>query len=254
MIEQSEIESRKPLGRKNYGHIPHLSGSRVGPGDHKCEPGQERIATVITRNKFDHVIVQEKVDGSNVGVARIDNNVFALTRAGYLAITSPYEQHHLFSEWVSRNTSRFMAVLIEGERLCGEWLLVAHGTRYNLSHEPFVAFDLMTGIIRKPYDDFIRRIGFGDFVFPHVIHRGDALSIERALEFLGEHGFHGAIDQVEGAVWRVETDRLFPSDTTPRIPEVNFLVKYVRPDEEDGKYLPERSGNPPIYNFPPENL
>ena len=35
--------SEKPLGRKAYGSIPHLSGSRLGPGDYHCHKGQEDI-------------------------------------------------------------------------------------------------------------------------------------------------------------------------------------------------------------------
>ena len=33
----------KPVGRKSYGHIPYLLGSRVGPGDHVCERGQAQL-------------------------------------------------------------------------------------------------------------------------------------------------------------------------------------------------------------------
>lgn len=46
---------------KNYGHIAHLPGSRMGPGDHSCELGQARIATLKARDRHDHVIVQEKL-------------------------------------------------------------------------------------------------------------------------------------------------------------------------------------------------
>jgi hypothetical protein len=46
-------ERRKPLGMKNYGHIAHLSGSRTGPGDHSCELGQARIATLKARDRHD---------------------------------------------------------------------------------------------------------------------------------------------------------------------------------------------------------
>src|SRR4051812_45187727 len=35
----------KPLGSKGYGSICHLPGSRLGPGDHKLNPGQARILT-----------------------------------------------------------------------------------------------------------------------------------------------------------------------------------------------------------------
>ena len=74
---------QKPLGSKNYGHIPHLPGSRMGPGDHKCHEGQTRIATAKVRDKNDEIFVQEKLDGSNVGVARIGDVLHALGRSGY---------------------------------------------------------------------------------------------------------------------------------------------------------------------------
>ncbi|MFQ5444048.1 MAG: RNA ligase family protein, partial [Nitrospinales bacterium] len=114
---------KKPLGIKNYGHIPHLPGSRMGPGDHSCHEGQARIATKKTRDRHDRVIVQEKLDGSNVGVAMIDGTLFSLTRAGYLANTSRFVQHHYFADWVYSNQARFLSVLQNNERLCGEWLM-----------------------------------------------------------------------------------------------------------------------------------
>ena len=143
--------SRKPLGRKNYGHIPHLPGSRLGPGDHKCHEGQARIATLKARDKNDEIFVQEKLDGSNVGVARLGETIFPLGRAGYMASSSRFEQHRHFSNWAYANLERFMAVLRDGERVVGEWLMQAHGTRYKLTHEPFVAFDLMIEDERRPY-------------------------------------------------------------------------------------------------------
>jgi len=44
---------------------------------------------------------------------------------------------------VCENQDWFLALLNNREQLCGEWLLQAHGTRYNLPYEPFVAFDIM---------------------------------------------------------------------------------------------------------------
>jgi hypothetical protein len=243
---------RKPLGIKSYGSIAHLPGSRIGVGDHKCHDGQKRIATEKARDRHDQIIVQEKLDGSNVGIACLNGEIYALTRAGYLASTSPYEQHHHFETWVKKNKNRFLAVLGEGERLCGEWLMQAHGTRYELKHEPFVAFDLMTGATRLVFDEFIKRIGLGDFTSPHLIQHGLPLSIEQALIILGTYGFHGALDPVEGAVWRVERNELIRPGGSERRWQVDFLVKYVRPDKVDGCYLSEISGQPSIYNWMPE--
>lgn len=248
----SDPHPKKPLGIKNYGHIAHFPGSRMGPGDHRCHEGQLQIATLKPRDKHDHIIVQEKLDGSNVGVALVKGELFALTRAGYNAFSSPYEQHHHFGRWVLKNRERFLAVLQEGERLCGEWLMQAHGTRYDLPHEPFVAFDLMTGTERTIYDDFLARILPEKFVTPHLIHRGKPLSIDDALRTLNGKGFHGASDPVEGAVWRVERNHLLGKHTGERRWAVDFLAKYVRPDKVDGSFLPEVSGQPPVYNWKPE--
>jgi hypothetical protein len=221
----------KPLGFKNYGSIGHLPGSRLGPGDHKVPDGQARICLEQTRDAHDRVIVTEKLDGSNVGVALKDGQLLALGRAGYLASQSPYEMHHLFAHWVRLNAERFRSCLQEGERVVGEWLALAHGTLYELPHEPFVVFDLFLTQQRYPYNDMLARCSPGNFVHPRLIHDGGAFSLEKLLPQLERSG-HGALDAVEGAVYRVE-----------RKGQVDFLAKWVRPSKEDGRYL-DRPENP----------
>jgi len=211
--------------------------SKLGPGDYHCHEGQERIATVKTRDRHDIVIVQEKLDGGNVGIAKVNGEILAITRAGYLAYTSPYETHWIFEKWVMQNAKRFDALLNEGERVCGEWMFHAVGTRYNLPHEPFVAFDIMRGSKRESMFMAYDRLTKHDFITPNVLHTGPSLSVESALELLGVHGGHRAIDKPEGLIYRVE-----------RKGEVDFLCKYVNPDHQTGRYLPEYSGNGYIVN------
>jgi len=235
----------KPLGIKAYGSICHLPGSRLGVGDHKLNEGQTRILTERSRDKHDVVIVQEKLDGSNVAVARVNGVLIPLGRAGYAAVSSKYEQHRLFAAWAMEHESQF-AFLAEGERLSGEWLAQAHGTRYQLGHDPFVAFDLIRGSERAPFAEFLQRVGAAGFVVPKLLSSGPPVSVKQAMEILeGEpgdrrNGFHGAIDPVEGAVWRVE-----------RKGKVDFLGKYVRPEKVDGCYLPEISGAEAVWNWRP---
>jgi hypothetical protein len=179
------------------------------------------------------------VHNSNVGVALLNGEIIALTRAGYKAETSPYEQHWHWNNWVKSNESRFRYILKEGERIVGEWLMQAHGTRYNLMHEPFVVFDLMKEHDRVSYNELLERT-YG-FQHPHLLYRGNRpLSIEAALNILGEHGYHGAIDLAEGCVWKIERKGI-----------VDFMCKYVRPDKEDGIYLPEKSKLDPVWNWYP---
>jgi len=155
-----------------------------------------------------------------------------------LATTSPYLQHHYFATWVEQNETRFAALLAEGERVCGEWLAQAHGTKYRLWHEPFVPFDIMRGSDRATFEECHYRLHYSYFVMPRALGAGP-MSIEAAMTKLGEDGFHGAIDPVEGAIWRVE-----------RKGKVDFLVKYVRHDKVDGKYLPENNGTgKPVWNI-----
>ncbi len=229
----------KPLGRKAYGSIPHLSGSRMGPGDYSCHDGQERICFNGGRDKRGRkhrVIVTEKLDGSNVAIAMIDGVAEGLIRAGYRAFGSPRVQHQIFGKWVQHGD---FSALPERWRVCGEWMYQAHGTIYE-PNAPFIAFDLFDeNNKRRPHDearDMFARLGLTG---AHVLSDGPGMTIAEAMNAMGEFGFHGAKEQVEGAVWRVETDGAF-----------NFLAKFVRHDKEDGKYFGAGEGGGDIFMMP----
>jgi ATP-dependent RNA circularization protein (DNA/RNA ligase family) len=230
--------NKKPLGHKAYGSIPHLPNSRLGYGDHHIEIGQALIATKKERDENDLIIVQEKLDGSNCCVAKLNGQILPLVRSGYLADTSPYEQHHLFSRWVKANEKRFDKLLNENERVCGEWLAQAHGTIYKLNHEPFVVFDLFTKENeRLTYHNFLLKVLPLGFVIPNLIHIGQPLPVEKALKKIEVSG-HGAVDEVEGVIYRVE-----------RNGKVDFIAKYVKHSKIDGKYFPENNNGQIIWNW-----
>lgn len=229
----------KPLGQRSYGSIPHLPGSRRGSADKGLSEQQARILTERARDSHDLIIVQEKLDGSNVAVAKINGQIVPLIRAGYRAVSSKWEQHRHFHNWVFENLASFDALLSDGERCVGEWLMQAHGTRYNLTHAPFVAFDIMRGHERSESAIVQDRCDANGIITPRIIHTGKPISIAEVLAKLEPSG-HGAIDPVEGAVWRVERKGV-----------VDFLGKYVKPDKVDGCWLPEVSGKPTVWNWQP---
>lgn len=232
----------KPLGRKSYGSIGHLPNSRLGPSDSSVTEGQAKICTVKKRDRHDTIIVQEKLDGSNVGVALVNGEIIPLTRAGYHAMTSPYEQHHYFAQWVSEQEHRFRRVLKEGYRICGEWLSQAHGTLYALDglleFDPFAAFDIMEGARRLTMVEFTDTLQ-EQFCTPTMLCNGP-ISVEEAMEIHRNYSY--PCDEIEGVVYRVE-----------RGGKVDFLAKYVRPDKVDGKHLPEISGKEAVWNWKPAN-
>lgn len=215
----------KPLGRKAYGSIGHLPGSRLGPGDHCISEGQARICTEKARDKHDIIIVQAKLDGSCCAVVKLNGEIIPLSRAGYAATTSPHKQHHIFAAWVRRNEQRFRGVLKEGERIVGEWLAQAHGTIYDLSgYEPFFPFDLMRGTDRATHIEFIQRVA-PVFSYAPNLHIGGPLPVQDALVLHDKYRLPPC-DKIEGVVYRVE-----------RRGKVDFLCKFVCADKVDGCYL-----------------
>ncbi len=234
-----------------YPSIPHLPGSRTGPADRHVSPGQALLCTTPsqgspqppTRPNNDSVIVQEKLDGSCVAAVRVADEIVAIGREGRLAKDSPNPARQMWADWVAAERSRFLAVLEPGERIVGEWLALAHSTRYALPHEPFVAFDLMRGPERLAFDAATERLALAQFVTPGVVHRGAPIAVDEALARLGR-GFHGAIDPVEGAVWRVERTRA-------GVTRVILVAKFVRRDKVDGALLPENTGRPAVWNWRP---
>jgi hypothetical protein len=242
------MRSAKPITYKNYGSISHLPGSRLGPAEHTITGGQLSILTVKPRDKHDKIFVEEKLDGSNVGIIRLDDEIIPLTRTGFTAKSSPFKQHHMFHDWVMKQINRFLSYLDIGQRIVGEWLVQAHGTRYALTHEPFVAFDIMNGPVeRLPREKFYAMCHAMELTTPKLLNPdGLSMTIEAADAALGEHGFHGAVDRAEGVVYRLERTRRpnkHEKGSGDMRPFVEFLAKYVRSDKVDGKYLFEDDGN-----------
>jgi len=217
----------KPTGGKNYGSIPHLSNSKLGDGDHFISIGQERIITKQKRDKNDVIFAFEKYDGSNVGIAKINGRIYALTKSGYEASTSPYRQHHIFSNWVDIRQNIFRELLNEGERITGEWLAQAHGLKYDIEGYPIVFFDMFSSKNnRLPNSVFTDKLAFFNLPIVRKLHEGDPVEVHNLIHELNKRtpGIY-SIDSPEGIVFRVE-----------RKGEVDFLAKWVRSDFENGKY------------------
>lgn len=224
---------------KLYGSIPHLPGSRAA-ADKTVSPAQARRCIDSRAAREDEiVIVQEKLDGSCVGIVREDGRLVARGREGRLASESRNDARRMFAAWVAENEARLEPAVKEGEALVGEWLALVHGTRYALTHELFVPFDLVRGPARERATsaELRERIAATGLVMPTTVHRGPPIAIDAACVLLGERGRHGAIDPPEGLVYRVE-----------RAGRVVLVAKWVRPDKVDGSYLPENSGKDALYH------
>lgn len=229
----------KVLPEKAYHRIGHLPGSQTGPADRHVQPREsERLTSSC--NPGCEIIVQEKLDGSCVAIYRRGRDILALGREGDLALGSRNQSRRLWADWVQQNDDLFRGILRDGERLCGEWLAMAHGTRYNDVHEPFYAFDLFnSNNVPQAYDSLQERLLGTGIPSPALLHRGAPISVERALEQLRIKGMDTP-DLNEGIIWRLEQD-----DRRKQI------AKYVRPGFQPGIYLQEVSQKSTIWNWHP---
>ncbi len=225
-----------------YGSIPHLPGSRAAKDKTLAAALAARCLDPSRARAGETVVVQEKLDGSCVVVRRDEHGAIeARGREGGLAAASRNEARRMFAAWVSEHVVRFDRVIAPGELLVGEWLALVHGTRYELAHEPFVAFDLLSPSGRRSTVDALaaRVVGAG-LRTPAIVHRGSPIAIDAACMLLGPRGQHGALDPPEGLVYRVE-----------RGDEVVLVAKWVGRHKVDGAYLPENTGREALYHWRP---
>lgn len=218
----------KPLNKKNYGSIPHLSNSKLGEKEYHITDGQEKILTIKKRDKYDVIFAYEKYDGSNVGICKVNNKIFALTRSGYQAKTSPYIQHHIFDDWVCENNNTFKELLKNGERIVGEWMVQAHGMIYDIKNDPILFFDLFNSDNeRVSQDELNEKTEKYNFNMPRLLHKGDSVNVNILVSVLNlKTNDICSKENPEGIVYRCE-----------RKHKVDFLAKWVRLDYPTGRYL-----------------
>jgi hypothetical protein len=218
-----------------YPKIGHLPGSRTGPSDRHVPTALAERLTARAR-PGDRVVVEEKLDGSCVLVARVGGALVALGREGGRCADSRNEGRRRFAAWVAGRAATF-AWLGEGERLAGEWLALTHGTRYALPHGPFVAFDLFDAGGRRAGRSALASRLPAALPRPYVVHEGGPITPDAALAALGVRGRHGALDAAEGVVYRLESaDRAVA------------VAKYVRAGKVDGAYLADHTGLGHVWN------
>lgn len=225
---------------KPYGKIYHLRGSHLTEGDMLCTPWIEKLATKQLPDDRWLITITEKLDGRNVGVMREGEHLKGLDRAGTeLTCNDALEDHRRFIGWLETEYDRFR-FLGDGELLCGEWLGQAHGTRYDLKQDgPFFPFDLFIGDRRLTCRELETRIDKA-LPLPAVLHRDGPCSVPQALDRLRDVGRTFG-DHQEGCVWRIE-----PPYDGP------LLCKYVLHSHDKDRFLPHRTGQKPVWNWPVE--
>jgi hypothetical protein len=120
-----------------YPHTPHLFGSR-GTDDDK-HLGRKASAAFIADPSL---IVEEKLDGTNVGIHFTQTNRMVLQCRGHEIREGMHPQYDLFKQWTSVKRPTLEALLSDRFILYGEWLYAKHSVHYRALPHYFFEFDI----------------------------------------------------------------------------------------------------------------
>jgi hypothetical protein len=120
-----------------YPRTPHLEGSRLQVGDH------DLAQVPLTALAGAYVVVEEKLDGANAGIALDRDGALRLQSRGHVLTGGPRERHFdLFKRWAATQTAALARVCADGATLYGEWLYAKHTVFYDHLPHYFLEFDL----------------------------------------------------------------------------------------------------------------
>lgn len=207
-----------------YPRTPHLFGSK-GTDDDKHMGEAESLRFVSDPS----LIVEEKLDGTNVGIHFQSDGEMVLQCRGHLIAEGMHPQYDLFKQWAVVNRRNWEDHLLDQYILFGEWLFARHSVHYcGLTHY-FYEFD----VYDKTTSTFLsleRRLPLIDKLGVQtvpVVHTG-SVDKERLQELIGPSQFDSRFDNpltnrtdelMEGLYLRTEAGGI-----------VTGRAKFVRPE------------------------
>jgi len=120
-----------------YPRTPHLFGSR-GSDDDKHMGEAESLRFVADGS----LIVEEKIDGTNVGIHFTPDGKMALQCRGHLIAEGMHPQYDLFKQWASVKRPVLEDLLGGHYILFGEWAYARHSVLYRRLPHYFFEFDI----------------------------------------------------------------------------------------------------------------
>jgi hypothetical protein len=120
-----------------YPRTPHLFGSK-GTDDDKHLGRQESEKFIADPS----LIVEEKIDGTNVGIHFDRNGELLLQCRGHEITAGMHPQYDLFKQWASVKADTLKTLLGETFVLYGEWMYARHSIHYRALTHYFFEFDI----------------------------------------------------------------------------------------------------------------
>jgi hypothetical protein len=173
-----------------FPRTPHLFGSR-GTKDDKYLGQQESLDFIADPS----LIVEEKLDGTNVGIHFTSQGRMVLQCRGHLITTGMHAQYDLFKQWTMGKRPVFETLLEDRLLLFGEWMYARHSLHYRALPHYFFAFDLYDKQRQVFLDLASRRKileGTGILTVPEI-HRGP-VAADKLRVLIGPSRFDSRFD------------------------------------------------------------
>lgn len=177
-------------GFVKYPRTPHLFGSR-GTDDDKHLGKQESLDFLADPS----LIVEEKLDGTNVGIHFRSTCRMVLQCRGHEITTGMHAQYDLFKQWTMGKRPVLEAMLEDRLLLFGEWLYARHSLFYRRLPHYFFEFDIYDKQ-KKVFLDLTSRLdlldGTGIVTVP-IVYRG-SVTADQLHELIGPSQFDSVFE------------------------------------------------------------
>jgi hypothetical protein len=168
------------LELRKYVRTPHIQGSRLQRGDHDMEavPWEELAGK--------HLVVEEKVDGSQTGISFSEDGKLLLQSRGHYLRGGPREkQFDVLKQWAAARQEELFCILGSRYVMYGEWLFAAHTCYYDALPHYFMEFDVLdtepNEFLSTPARDKLLRFA-SDVVHPVLVLAAGEFSALKELE------------------------------------------------------------------------
>lgn len=173
-----------------YPRTPHLFGS-TGTSDDQHLGEAESLRILLD----DSLIVEEKLDGTNVGIHFLTGGELVLQCRGHLITEGMHPQYGLFKQWVAVKRNMLEETLGDRYILFGEWIYAKHSIHYRKAPHYFFEFDVFDKQ-RESFLDLERRLerieGTGITTVP-VVHHGK-IQKEQLAKLIGPSRFDSCFE------------------------------------------------------------
>jgi RNA ligase-like protein len=219
-----------------YPRTPHLTGSRLQPGDEDL--------TQVARSALAgaYLVVEEKVDGANAAISfGPEDELLLQSRGHYLRGGGAERQFDLFKTWAQAYVQTFREVLGRRYVLYGEWLYAKHTVFYDaLPHYflEFDAYDRERGVFLATPERARLCEGLPLASVP-VLARGPAEDLGALADLVVQSRFKSAgwLASLDGAAERLGQPReLVRRQTDPSPLSEGLYLKWEREGVVEGRY------------------